>query len=168
MSKEYDELLAFHKTNIKKAYFWIQCNMPDILKGDYDYYSHIHYHDNSKRINDEYVASDSFLFGTKDENTRNNYRQAQLLHRHRNPHHWEYWVLHTSNISPTPLDMDYPYIIEMICDWWSFSWAEDNLFLIFKWYDEHKNNIMMSDKTKEIVEDILDKIYNKLIKEMLL
>ena len=63
--------------------------------------------------------------------------------------------------------MDYPYIIEMICDWWSFSWAADNLFLIFYWYDKHKDNIMMSDKTRTTVEDILDKIYNKLIKEML-
>ena len=62
------------------------------------------------------------------------------------------------------LDMDYQYIIEMICDWWSFSWESGNLFDIFDWYETHKENIIMSEKTKNTVEDILNKLEQKLIK----
>jgi hypothetical protein len=62
------------------------------------------------------------------------------------------------------LDMDYPYIIEMICDWWSFSWESGDLFDIFDWYETHKENIIMSKKTQATVEDILNKLEQKLIK----
>lgn len=60
------------------------------------------------------------------------------------------------------LDMPHRYIIEMICDWWAFSWKKGNLFEIFSWYDEHKAYMKLSDKTRTTVEDILAKIKNKL------
>jgi hypothetical protein len=60
------------------------------------------------------------------------------------------------------LDMPYGYIIEMLCDWWSFSFAKGNLLEIFKWYDEHRDNLILSDKTRKTVEDILEKIGDKL------
>jgi hypothetical protein len=60
--------------------------------------------------------------------------------------------------------MDYQYIIEMICDWWSFSWESGDLFDIFDWYETHKENIIMSKNTKDTVEDILNKLEQKLIK----
>ena len=168
MCKEYNDILIEHRHNIRKAYSWIKENLPELLIPEYSYLWNIYYHDESKLSYNEYQAFNEFTFYERTEDVINKYRRAQLEHRHKNPHHWEYWVLQTSDTPPTPLDMDYPYIIEMICDWWSFSWAADNLFLIFYWYDKHKDNIMMSDKTRTTVEDILDKIYNKLIKEMLL
>lgn len=54
------------------------------------------------------------------------------------------------------------YILEMICDWWAFSWKSENLYEIFDWYDKHKANIKLSDKTRKAVEDILAKIHSKL------
>lgn len=58
--------------------------------------------------------------------------------------------------------MPYNYIIEMICDWWAFSWNSENLNEIFDWYDKHKNYIKLSDNTRKTVEDILSKIKDKL------
>lgn len=60
------------------------------------------------------------------------------------------------------LDIPYNYIIEMICDWWSFSWAVGNLTEIFNWYDERKEYIKLSDETRTTVENILCKIESKL------
>lgn len=60
------------------------------------------------------------------------------------------------------LDMPMEYIIEMICDWWSFSWKAGNLFEMFKWYEEHKNYIKLSTRTRNIVENILENIHYKL------
>lgn len=59
------------------------------------------------------------------------------------------------------MDMPYEYILEMICDWWAFSWSKGNLGEIFTWYEEHKNYMKLSPKTRKTVEDILDKISDK-------
>ena len=50
------------------------------------------------------------------------------------------------------------YIIEMICDWWSFSWKTGDLYEIFNWYEKRKDYIQLSESTRKIVEDILTKI----------
>ena len=54
------------------------------------------------------------------------------------------------------------YIIEMICDWWSFSWISGNLTEIFNWYDIHKKSIKLEPSSQQQVESILDKIQKKL------
>lgn len=164
MSQEYDALLRDHQYNVKKGYFWIEKHLPEILIPGPHYTWYILFHDTSKRDTEEYRAFDEYLYGERTEEVVKRYKRAQLEHRHRNPHHWEYWVLHTSSTKPTALDMEYPYIIEMICDWWSFSWAADSLFDIFDWYESHKENIIMSEETTRTVEDILDKLEAKLIK----
>ena len=50
----------------------------------------------------------------------------------------------------------------MIGDWWSFSWKTGNLYEIFDWYDTHKNRMILSEHTRELVEEILEKIKVKL------
>lgn len=60
------------------------------------------------------------------------------------------------------LDMPYNYIIEMICDWWSFSWQKGDLGEIFNWYDEHSDYIKLSPKTRKTVEDILEQMRDRL------
>ena len=64
------------------------------------------------------------------------------------------------------LDMPYVFIIECICDWWSFSWKENKLDEIFNWYDSHKKGIWLSDKTRKTIEHILDEIQQKLEEEV--
>ena len=163
MGLEYDLLLERHRANVKDGYLWIKKYLPELLIPGYDYGMYIEAHDMSKNDGDEYDATNAFLFGPESPEARENYRKAQLYHRHRNPHHWEFWILHTSNTPAMILDMEYPYIIEMICDWWSFSWETGDLFDIFDWYEEHKHNIKLSKKTKRTVEVILSKLHLRLI-----
>ena len=54
------------------------------------------------------------------------------------------------------------YIIEMICEWWSFSWSKGDLTEIFKWYEERKEYIKLSEKTRRGVENILNMMKDKL------
>ena len=49
--------------------------------------------------------------------------------------------------------MPLEYVIEMICDWWSFSFKTGNLYEIFDWY-----KMILHEKTKKFVEETLDKI----------
>lgn len=122
-------------------------------------------HDASKSKPDEYEAYDAYFYGgNRSYAVVQAFQRAWLLHIHRNPHHWQHWVL----INDDPgegevlLEMPYNYIIEMICDWWAFSWAEGNLSEIFSWYDEHKDYIKLNPKTRETVEDILWELRGRL------
>ena len=53
-------------------------------------------------------------------------------------------------------------MLEMIADWWSFSWRSGNLREVFGWYDEHKSRIVLHPSTQEYVESVLGEIGEKL------
>lgn len=165
MSKEYYSYLETHKSNVQRGYNWLRTNLPKIfIKYPIDDASNILMHDLSKSEADEYKAYDSYFYGDKTPAVEEAFRRAWLLHIHRNPHHWQYWVL----INDDPgegeicLEMPHNYIFEMICDWWAFSWSKGNLSEIFSWYDEHSAYIKLAPKTREIVDDILWEIRGRL------
>lgn len=92
------------------------------------------------------------------------FNRAWLMHIHRNPHHWHHWVL--INDEPKEgtilIEMPYPYIIEMVCDWWAFSWIKGDLSEMFAWYKDHEAYIKLHNNTRSIVEEILEMIRTKL------
>lgn len=165
MSVDYHKYLDQHLTNVHKGYDWIRGNLPEVLNGE-DYEWQIEFgHDNSKYGIEEYDAYDKYFYGgNKTAEVKKNFNLAWLHHIHNNPHHWQHWIL----INDDPgegmviLDMPHNYIIEMICDWWAFSWTKGNLYEIFKWYDQHKAYMKLSDNTRKTVEDILEKLKTKL------
>lgn len=168
MSKEYDDYIYQHRKNVNKGFEWLRENLPELFSNGEEPANlamNVAYHDQSKFNSDEYYAYDNYFYGNnKSYEVVRSFKYAWLEHIHNNRHHWQYWVL--INDDPkngiTILDMPYEYIIEMICDWWAFSWAKDNLYEIFSWYGARKEYIKLSDKTRKIVENILDKIKNKL------
>lgn len=165
MSREYDLYLQEHKANVKKGFDWIKANLPILLKPlsdttDLEWQIGMQ-HDFSKNDPEEYNAYDAYFYGgNRSYEVVQNFNYAWLRHIHNNPHHWQHWVLNNDDPEEGEIIMDmlYNYIIEMICDWWSFSWANGDLTEIFKWYDEHKDYMKLSPKTRETVEDILNKI----------
>ena len=168
MSREYDEYLRQHKANVVKGYRWIKENLPDIIPDDLRMVLNhqIEFaHDASKTMDDEYDPYDKYFYGgNRSSQVVEDFNYAWNLHIHRNPHHWQYFVIICDNPDEGEiiLDMPYKYALEMICDWWSFSWKTGNLYEIFDWYDERKDYIKLSHKTRVIVEDILMQIYDKL------
>ncbi len=160
-----NECLAKHKSNVEEGFRWLQKNLPEITEGSGAEHNTIFAHDQSKMEPDEYEAYDAYFYGgNRSYAVVEDFRKAWLLHIHRNPHHWQHWIL--INDDPEEgeiiLEMPYCYILEMICDWWSFSWFKGNLLEIFSWYEEHKNYIKLHPNTRKLVEDILSRIQNKL------
>lgn len=158
MSQEYDLYLQEHIANVKKAFEWLQWNMPQLFENHQDTdWRNIEDHDNSKTNTDEYRAYDAYFYGNKSAQVVKDFKKAWLIHIHRNPHHWQHWVLNCDepNEGEVCVEMPYEYIIEMICDWWSFSFATGDLSEIFDWYDEHGKYIKLAKQTRRIVEDIL-------------
>lgn len=168
MSKQYDLYLEQHIEYVAKGFYWIKENLPELIKEmpGVDYEHQICFaHDDSKWKKDEYDAYDAYFYGgNRSYQVVQDFNYAWNNHIHRNPHHWQYWVL--INDDPEEgeiiLDMPYNYILEMICDWWSFSWNKGNPREIFDWWNEHNNYIKLSDNTRETVVYILSKIAKKL------
>lgn len=166
MSFQYDQYLAQHRSNVKRGYDWLCENLPEVVKDAVNAGWQTGFaHDQSKNEPDEYEAYDAYFYGNnRSYKVVQEYRRAWLLHLHRNPHHWQHWVL--INDDPKEgeivLEMPYDYIIEMICDWWAFSWAQEKLDEIFKWYDEHSEYMKLAPDTRKTVEDILSRIKAKL------
>ena len=169
MSKQYDDYIVNHKANVIRGYDWLRDNLPDLFQDvgvvvlDYQIYCH----DDSKSESDEYHAYDTYFYsGSKTSDVVQEFNKAWLTHIHRNPHHWQYWILINDNPKEGEiiLDMPFNYIIEMICDWWAFSWAKGNLYEIFGWYEERKDYIKLSEHTRQTVEKILNDIKTKLDK----
>ena len=166
MSFQYDQYLTQHRANVKRGYDWLCDNLPEIIKDTVHagYYT-VYAHDKSKDEPDEYNAYDAYFYGNnRSYKVVQDYQRAWLLHIHRNPHHWQHWIL--INDDPKEgeivLEMPYDYIVEMICDWWAFSWAQEKLDAIFDWYQEHSKYMKLAPDTRKTVEDILDKIKARL------
>lgn len=174
MSREYDAYLQEHKENVAKGFRWMKENIPEIIESafispDTDLEHQICFaHDASKSESGEYEAYDAYFYGgNRSFAVVENFNYAWLSHIHRNPHHWQHWVL----IKDDPdegtdgivcMDMPYEYIIEMICDWWAFSWKSGNLYEIFDWYEKHRDTMKLASTTRITVELILSAIKIKL------
>ena len=164
MSIEYDDYLNEHVNNVQNAYYWLLHN----INGANEFgmpSARIWSHDESKYTSEEYRAYDNYFYGDKKtKEIKNDFNYAWLHHIHNNPHHWQYWVLVNDDAEEgtVALDIPYKYVLEMIADWWSFSWKSGNLYEIFDWYDKHKTRMILSKNTRETVEEILTEIKVKL------
>lgn len=181
---EYENYLSTHIANVKKGYEWIREHLPELLSehnyaeelayyGDLDTiiarhdaskYNKIPDVDNYYELGCEYDAYAEYFYGTKTPEVETAFDYAWLHHIHSNPHHWQHWLLQNDTDGLKILDMPYVFIIEMICDWWSFSWKENKLTEVFDWYEKHKTGIVLSDKTRTAVEHILNCIKEELNK----
>lgn len=169
MSKEYDDYIKEHKDNVFKAFQWLEKNLPEIFldEGFKATCRHLceYSHDQSKYSEEEYDAYDKYFYGrNKSYQVVNDFNIAWLHHIHANPHHWQHWVLINDDPDKSEIILDMPdeYIIEMICDWWSFSFKKGDLHEIFNWYEERKDYMKLSEYTRDRVQDLLYMIKEKL------
>jgi hypothetical protein len=160
MSADYNNYILTHVDNVKKAYIWLKDH--NIIAEEL--MSQMNIHDISKYSKEEYDAYDNYFYGKKTEKVKVDFNYAWLHHLHNNPHHWQHWVLVNDEDGTHALEMPKECVIEMICDWWAFSHKSGNLYEIFDWYKSHKKNMILHEKTKKLVEEILDKIKQELDK----
>ena len=164
MSVQYDNYLTEHKENVAKGFRWLQENIPEVIEDGFEWQICFN-HDASKTDPEEYDAYDAYFYGNnRSYSVVRNFKKAWLRHIHNNPHHWQHWIL--INDEPKEgmvvIDMPYIYVVEMICDWWSFSWKKGDLNEIFGWYEDRKDYMKLSANTRRSVEYILGKMKDKL------
>jgi hypothetical protein len=164
MSVQYDNYLTEHKENVAKGFRWLQENIPEVIEDGFEWQICFN-HDASKTDPEEYDAYDAYFYGNnRSYEIVQNFKKAWLRHIHNNPHHWQHWIL--INDEPKEgmviIDMPYIYVVEMICDWWAFSWKKGDLNEIFGWYEDRKDYMKLSANTRRSVEYILGKMKDKL------
>ena len=108
--------------------------------------------------------------GTKSEDViHNSFAYAWLHHLHNNPHHPQYWYLRndTDHDEDRMLDIPFNYIVEMLCDWGSFYYMDEEKkpginpnSRARDWYNLHGEEFGFSDNTKNQIEKIFDKCLN--------
>lgn len=185
MSKEYDAYIRTHKSCVVLGYLWFSIKawdkvmevLPDLINFSRPSLTQQMFsHDKSKYDYTEYQAYDDYFYGNKEllnkDQVEIDFNKAWLHHIHKNPHHWQHWVL-VEDDDGLNMGLDIPdnYILEMIADWWSFSWKKfidgkmqniSDLKEIFEWYDKHKDIMVLSENTRKKVESMLDIIEGQL------
>jgi hypothetical protein len=150
--EEYKQYIIDHKVRVEKFADWLLEKCPSLFdEVDPDvFWDLIKGHDESKFSEEEFEPYAQKWFG--DGKKTREYELAWEHHWQNNEHHPEYWLGE---------DMPYIYILEMLCDWGSFSIASGDMKELSDFYfnkakaDPEKN---LSDATKEIIEEILSKI----------
>ena len=95
MSFQYDQYLARHRANVKRGFDWLSENLPGLMTNTLTAGWNTEFaHDQSKNEPDEYEAYDAYFYGNnRSYEVVQRYQRAWLLHIHRNPHHWQHWIL---------------------------------------------------------------------------
>ncbi len=156
--EENKKYILEHKERVEQFADWLKENLPELFNeidiGLFD--EMIRDHDDSKFSEEEFEPYAQKWFNNSGKTLE--YEEAWKHHWMNNEHHPEFWLGE---------DMPYIYILEMICDWGSFSIKSGNFRELSDFYydkakdDEEK---MLSDGTKEIIEEILEKI-NSILEE---
>lgn len=162
--REYSEYLSSHISNVQRGYHFIKENIPEMLEDcNEDLLEHnIMHHDDSKFSKEEFMPyAYNFYAPKRTKEIRENFKKAWKHHYTHNKHHPEFW---------NGLDMPKEYIIEMICDWRSFSWRNNNLGEIFNFWKKaiHSETKTMSENTKKIMQEKLNILKNALARMDLL
>jgi hypothetical protein len=150
--KEYKDYVDAHKERVEKFADWLLSNCPEVFEGvDTEVFKElIKEHDESKYTEEEFEPYAQKWFGDKKKTPE--YEEAWKHHWMTNEHHPEYWLGE---------DMPYIYILEMLCDWGSFSIDKGDFGELSDFYfnkakeDPEKN---LSEATQEIIEDVLSRI----------
>lgn len=166
--ERYNEYLEKHIQGVHDAYEWIERNLPELLSDVHDTTEIlIEFHNNSKYQSEEFLPYARYFYPAtkKTKEIEDDFNKAWLQHIHENKHHWNHWVIVGDNGKLTPLDMPKEYIIEMICDHFSFAFTKNDPKELFSWYSKNKDKMILSPNTRREYENILNKIKEKLNEE---
>lgn len=95
---------------------------------------------------------------TSKEQVECRFDEAWLMHIHRNPHHWQFWLLKEDSGSLKEIEMPRSYMLEMVADWMGAGRAITGTWETREWYNNNKENILLHPETRLQVEEILNKI----------
>jgi hypothetical protein len=80
---------------------------------------------------------------------------AWLKHLHRNPHHWQHWILRNDDGTTVALEMPTRYCIEMLADWVGAGRAIHGRREVVEWYTKNADKMIMHPNVRSFVETLM-------------
>ncbi len=155
-SEEYEEYLEQHISGVQKAYDMIKDNLELSELQLEELNNQIRQHDASKYEDEEfYPYLHHFYPSRAGADNEELYDRAWNHHQKCNPHHWQYWILQKDSGEQKILDMPENYIIEMLCDWHSFS-IKNPESTAYKWWIDNQDKMKMSENTIDLVNKYIE------------
>lgn len=81
---------------------------------------------------------------------------AWLHHQHRNPHHWQHWVLREDDGPVKTLQMPEPLAREMVADWMGAGRAITGRWDVAGWYAENAHRQELHPETRDLVDRVIE------------
>lgn len=78
--------------------------------------------------------------------------RAWLKHQHRNPHHWQHWLLREDDGDLKVLEMPYKYRREMLADWIGAGLAITGKMEVWTWYERTKEHRLLHKYDQNWIE----------------
>lgn len=86
---------------------------------------------------------------------------AWLKHQHRQPHHWQHWLLQEDDGNLIALRMPEVFVREMVADWCGAGMAQGNGLDIRMWYDNNRLKINLHPETRILVDAFVEQMSNE-------
>jgi len=81
--------------------------------------------------------------------------RAWLHHQHRNPHHWQHWILREDSGATKLLPMPEHFAREMVADWMGAGRAITGKWGALEWYTKNRAKILLAPETRCSVDALL-------------
>ena len=169
-AKHYLNYLNKHIQCVNLAYEKLKEIIPDLFEG-YDEEvilkteQNIKCHDSMK-----FEPHNLQIYGEHFLNIADEEEYNKVIHQHimTCPHHFQHWLVFYTMEKIYALEMSYDYIIEMICDWYSFSFFKNDETEIVRWYKKSRDRMIFAPKTLAIIDKIIDRLEKYFIEKGLL
>ena len=114
-------------------------------------------HDWSKLTPAEWTPYVRSFYGSQGRTpeVRAAFDRAWLHHQHRNPHHWQHWLLREDDGDTNVLPMPPKLAREMVADWMGAGRAITGRWAAAEWYVQNAHRIVLADETRVQVEALL-------------
>lgn len=80
---------------------------------------------------------------------------AWLHHQHRNPHHWQHWLLWEDDGPVKALEMPAGLAREMVADWMGAGRAITGRWDVASWYEANRDTIVLAPRTRCLVDRLV-------------
>ena len=113
------------------------------------------WHDASKLRPSEFLPYARYFYGARKVRDQGAFDRAWLLHQHRNPHHWQFWILREDSGETKALPMPGRYRREMLADWRGAGRAIHGKDETTSWYLTTRHARVLHPETQTWVEQQL-------------
>jgi hypothetical protein len=98
---------------------------------------------------------DDFRFRQAARKYHDAFDRAWLHHQHRNPHHYQHWILRNDDGTTKFLYIPDHFLFEMVADWLGAGRAITGKWEAWKWYEKNREHIRMHTQNADHVTKIM-------------